>query len=178
MFSKINFLLLASIVALLVALMVMLSTPVVASAAPMIDATNNSCLTCHEDLYYLHDTGKWYCITEHKDHCADCHEGNASTLNKGESHQGLIAHPQKNNGEKCQQCHSQDSQAHLAKFASLGGSKTIIETESYIPSRLVTTGLPKVSEPDRLAETRLWLVGGVFAFALWLVLVLISPMKP
>ncbi len=137
----------------------------------------NSCLTCHEDLYYLHDTGKWYCITEHKDHCVDCHEGNASVMDKKDSHQGLVAHPQQNNGEKCQECHPGDSQARLTTFASLGGYKTITDTRLYAIHEAEAGAFPIVSETT-LAEKWPWLMGGVVAFGFWLTLVLFSPMKP
>ena len=25
---------------------------------------NGTCINCHEDLYFLHDTGNWFCIRE------------------------------------------------------------------------------------------------------------------
>lgn len=152
--------------------------PAQASAARTGDPVSNSCLTCHEDLYYLHDTGKWYCITEHQDRCVNCHAGNAATLNKDESHRGLVAHPQRNSGEKCLECHPQDSQAHLDKFASVAGVSAVVEAAPYQPVAEVALGAPHVAEPNRLAGGLPWAVGGIFAFGLWLALVLLSPTKP
>lgn len=40
---------------LFVMLLVTLSLPAGASAAQAAGLTSNSCLTCHEDWYYLHD---------------------------------------------------------------------------------------------------------------------------
>jgi nitrate reductase cytochrome c-type subunit len=148
------------------------------SAAQTATPPTNSCMSCHEDLYYLHDTGKWYCITEHKDRCVNCHEGDASTLDEKASHKGLVAHPQQNNGEKCLECHPQDSGKRLATFANLGGYKTIQAVEPYVPAVAVDTAFPVVAETNALAENWPWAVFGVAAFGFWLLLVLISPMKP
>ncbi|OIN88554.1 MAG: hypothetical protein AUJ21_10815 [Anaerolineae bacterium CG1_02_58_13] len=152
--------------------------PLKVSAAQAATPPSNSCLSCHEDLYYLHDTGKWYCITEHKDRCVNCHEGDAIVLNKDASHLGLVAHPQKNNGEKCLECHPQDAEARLAKFASLGGYKTITETEPYIPPSVEASVLPIEPVMNRIAKNLPWAAGGVVLFGLWLALVLASPLKP
>jgi cytochrome c553 len=163
---------------LFVMLLAIVSVPVSVSAAQEAGAISNSCFTCHEDLYYLHDTGKYYCITEHKDRCINCHEGNANVLNKDESHFGLLAHPQKNDGAKCQQCHAADAQERLATFASLGGYKTVIEVETYVPSTDVKSGFPEGPEENQLVENWPWLAGSIALFGLWLALVFLSPQKP
>jgi len=163
---------------LFVLLLAIWSVPVSASAAQVAGTTSNSCFTCHEDLYYLHDTGKYYCITEHKDRCVNCHEGNAAVMNKDESHMGLIIHPQKDDGAKCQQCHVADTQARLATFASLGGYKPVIEAVAYVPSSKIETGFPEIYEPDPIVENWPWLVVALVFFGLWLALVFLSPQKP
>ena len=176
MFRKQNLWIFLLLTALFAAALIM--QPVRVSAAQTTDSVSNSCLTCHEDLYYLHDTGKWYCITEHKDRCVNCHAGDPTTLNKDASHLGLIAHPQQNNGEKCLQCHPQDSQERLATFAKLGGYKTMPETQPYSPSIAAKSEFPKIDETNSVSEKWQWLIGGCLAFGLWLVLVLFSPLKP
>jgi hypothetical protein len=152
--------------------------PAQASAAQAGDPVSNSCLSCHEDLYYLYDTGKWYCITEHRDRCVNCHDGNAATTNKEESHQGLIFHPQRNNGEKCLECHPQDSQTRLTRFASVAGFGEVVESAPRQPVEQVALGAPHTDESNRLVEGLPWAVGGIVAFGLWLALVLLSPTKP
>lgn len=90
MFTKINrwiFILTISLLA------VMFSLPIQVSAQVAGSSSDNSCLTCHEDLYYTHDTGKMYCLTAHTDHCAGCHDGNPTSMKKEESHLGLLPHP-------------------------------------------------------------------------------------
>jgi hypothetical protein len=176
MLPKLNRWIFVVLAILFVATLVLRPAP--ASAAQTVTPPTNSCLTCHEDLYYLHDMGKWYCITEHKDRCVNCHEGDATAMNKDESHQGLIIHPQQNNGDKCQQCHPQDSAARLAKFASLGGYKTVQETEPYVPPSTEATAFPESPSINQFAENWPWVVGGCLAFGLWLLLVLFSPLKP
>lgn len=152
--------------------------PAQGSSAHFNQPVTNSCLTCHEDLYYLHDTGKWYCIAEHKEHCIDCHEGDPATLNKEASHHELAAHPQANNGEKCQECHPQDAAAHLAKFASLGGYSEISQPVSYTPAQPISLGAPEVTKTNGMLERLPWVLGGAVLFVLWLILVLFSPTKP
>lgn len=164
------------IVALTTTLFVVLSQfiilPVEASAAPLADSGTNSCLTCHEDLYYLHDMGKYYCLTVHADRCVNCHQGNPAVVNEEASHQGLIAYPQRENGQKCSQCHTQDAQARLDEFASVAGYKSIIKASPYTPATEVTGGFPVVSEPNSFRNRLPWLAGTITLFGLWLVLVL------
>ena len=76
MLIKLNQWIVALATTLLVVLSLLLSLPTQVSAAPVADLSSNSCLTCHEDLYYLHDMGKAYCLTEHADRCVNCHQGN------------------------------------------------------------------------------------------------------
>jgi hypothetical protein len=181
MLTKTNRWTLALIAVLLVTAPTLLSKPNYAFAAQtktVVSTTSSSCFTCHEDLYYLHDMGKSYCVTEHKDRCVNCHEGNANVMNKDESHLGLIAYPQKDDGAKCQQCHTQDAQVRLAKFASLGGYKTVIEAGPYTPSITASSGFPDIPEVNPIVENWPWLAGAFVLFGLWLRLVLFSPLKP
>lgn len=139
---------------------------------------SNSCLNCHEDLYYLHDTGKHYCIADMKDRCTNCHAGNAAAVNKDKSHLGLIAYPQKDDGAKCQECHAEDSNARLVTFASMGGYKLVVEAALMTPVSPVAAGFPEIPESNQIVEYLPWVAVAVVIFGLWLALVLISPQKP
>ena len=165
-------------ITVLVVLSLLLGSPERISAAPFANTGSNSCLTCHEDLYYLHDTGKYYCLTEHADRCVNCHQGNPTVLNETASHEGLIAYPQQGNGQKCSQCHPQDTQARLDTFASLAGYKPVIKASPYTPAAEATSGFPPVSEPNPLLQSLPWVAGAFILFGLWLTLVLFSPRKP
>jgi hypothetical protein len=55
--------------ALLIVLFAMLSLPARASAEKTTDAMENSCLSCHEDLYNF--MTRVNTITEHKDRCVN-----------------------------------------------------------------------------------------------------------
>ena len=178
MLTKNNRWIFAFAAASLVALFVILSLPVPVSAAQGTDSKPNSCLTCHEDLYYLQDLGKYYCITEHKDRCVNCHEGNAAVMNKAEAHLDLIAYPQKDNGAKCRECHEQDSEARLAKLASSGGFAKVVEADTYVPFREITSGFSDIQKVDPLIENWPWMVGAFILFVFWLILVFFSPQKP
>jgi hypothetical protein len=157
----------------------LLSLPTQASAAQPADTFENSCLTCHEDLYYLHDSGKLYCLTAHTDRCIGCHTGNADTMKKEESHLGLIAHPQENNGAKCKECHTmQDVQVRLTKFEDKGGFDEVIEPAAYSPAVESESGFPDLADVNPIIENWKWATGAFILFGLWLVLVLGSPLKP
>lgn len=181
MFTRTNSLIFAGLAIFIVMGLAMLSMPDDASAAPaMTNPTANSCLSCHEDLYYLHDTGCWYCMTDaHRDRCADCHEGNSGVMNKEESHLGLIVHPQENDGAKCRECHTDDAQVRVDAFASAnGGFATVIKAEPYVPSEEAAGGFPSRQEESTLVKNWGWAAGAIVLFGFWLALVLLSPQRP
>jgi hypothetical protein len=174
MLTKTNRWIFVLTVSLLVVLTAIFSLPVQASAQTA-GTSNNTCLTCHEDLYYLHDSGKLCCITVHANHCAGCHEGNPTSMKKEESHLGLLAHPQENNGAKCLECHEQEEvPTRMVKFEANGGFDKVIKTEAYLPCEEVDTDFPKVKE----IKNWKWLLGASAFLGLWLALIFFSPQKP
>lgn len=94
---------------------------------------DENCRTCHEDLYYLHDTGKWYCLCEIPPTCIDCHGGQPVTLDEALAHAGLIANPLQNRATACQACHPEEHEERLAKFTRLAGG-SVIAGDSPPPS--------------------------------------------
>ena len=161
----------------LVGIMVIVVFPIQASASQILSQdplNNSSCYSCHEDLYYLHDTGKAYCLTVHKDHCVNCHSGNPKVMDKDHSHLELIAYPQKDDGAKCQECHTQDAQTRLATFASMGGYKEVVEAIPYTPDNIVEVGFPELHEATPAVEKLPFILGAFVLFGLWLTLVLWS----
>jgi len=163
---------------LFVAFLAMRNVPLPVSAAQETAPVSNSCLSCHEDLYYLHDLGKFYCITTHADRCAGCHEGNANAIKTETAHAGLINHPQANNGTRCQECHApRVAQTRLFKFASVGGFDSVIQANAYTPFGEASGNFPDVPETNPLLENLAWLAGALVLFGLWLMLVLFSPQK-
>lgn len=174
-----RWILILSVPVVLVEMFALLILPVRASAAQAPQPVTNSCLTCHEDLYYLYDSGKLYCLTDHTDRCTNCHEGNAAVMKEEEAHIGLVTHPQENNGEKCLECHSaQVTKERLAIFASEGGFDTVIKAEAYTPSTETATDFPDLQKTNPFFEKLPWLAGASVFFGFWLVLVLFSPLKP
>lgn len=168
----------ALLATLLVVSFAVMSMPDQASAAPSTDEVSNSCLSCHEDQYYLHDTGCWYCLTAHKDRCAGCHEGNPAAVKAEGAHLGMILHPQENNGEKCLDCHTaEDAQMRLVEFESIKGFDTVIRPVAYVPAEPAAAGFPEIAEPSPLKNLP-WVVGGIALFGFWLTLVLMSSQKP
>ena len=100
---------------------------------------NSSCINCHEDQYYLHDTGSWYCLNETKVGCPECHRGHRDMVNKECAHEGLIANPLVNDAAVCQGCHPDDYQARVQNYASIAGIRpTPHHHLSYTPSTSIS----------------------------------------
>ena len=93
-----------------------------------------TCFNCHQNLYALHDTGKWYCMCGTKARCSFCHGGVVGEVDMDAAHEGVIANPVRDNAAVCQSCHPQDYEEHVAKFIALGGiSPTPLPEPTYNP---------------------------------------------
>ena len=98
---------------------------------------DTACKTCHEDQYYLYDSGKWYCLNETKVGCTECHGGNPGSATKECAHQGLIASPLANDAAVCQDCHPDDYLSKVQTFASVAGIRpTPRPYSTYTPQQL------------------------------------------
>ncbi len=131
--------------------------------------SSSACMSCHEDQYYLYDTGRWYCVTEAQERCVNCHTGNVDTLNKQEAHTGLIANPLSDGGQHCQTCHAQDTETYIQNVTSQTGYHAPLEVEPYIP--LAANALPLSSLLSSEQTTPFWFAPAaivVFLFWLWL----------
>jgi cytochrome c553 len=102
-----------------VAQAIMVTTPTQAQDEIHPDAA--TCVACHENLYLLHDSGKWYCLCETQVHCTQCHGGRTDTMDEDLAHEGMLANPLENNAAICQDCHPDDYQVQVKKFASIAG---------------------------------------------------------
>lgn len=109
-----------------------------------------SCLACHENLYYLHDTGNWYCIEESPMGCVDCHGGNPAALNKDDAHFDRAAHPVINQDvQKCYQCHPGQADVRIGLFDEAAGISEVRVAVPYQPvERDGAMGFP-ILESDR-----------------------------
>lgn len=109
--------------------------PVQASAEPVAGSGDSSCLTCHEDRYYQHDTGNYYCLTEAASRCVDCHAGNPDAADEKTAHAGLIIHPILNGDiSRCETCHGADAQAHVDIFAARAGFSESVLVAATAPA--------------------------------------------
>lgn len=130
-----------------------------------------SCMSCHESLYLLYDTGKYYCFCGTRARCTYCHSGVLGALDKETAHQGLIAHPIQDNAGVCQSCHPDDYQQRMEKFAAQGGVRPtpIVAIYTSPPASSATNELlqPRHIEPWRAAGYGCLLVGftGLVFFA-------------
>lgn len=105
-----------------------------ALAEPLAQVNDGSkCVTCHEDLYYLHDTGKAFCLQDSPMRCIDCHGGNPDATTKEEAHFNREAHPIINDdNKKCYECHPASAEERTLLFDKLAGINPVIVAEPCI----------------------------------------------
>ena len=143
---------------ILLLLLVTFSTPTTVRAdGPT--PNNGTCVTCHEDLYFLHDTGNWFCLKESPMACVDCHGGDPNTLDKDLAHTKRAPHPIINEDvTKCQQCHPEQCTERVALFDKAAGISNVLVAAPYTPSyasQVLEKGFPPA---DQKAEgTNRWL---------------------
>ena len=118
----------------LILLLVTFSTPTAVRADdPTPD--NGNCITCHEDLYFLHDTGNWFCLKESPMSCVDCHGGDPNTLEKDLAHTKSAAHPILNDDvTKCMQCHPEKCNERVGIFDQTAGISEVLVAVPYTPA--------------------------------------------
>lgn len=107
--------------AALVSLACAANAPAVQAQAPTPDFDDGSCVACHENLYYLYDTGKWHCLCDATPSCVHCHGGQPGVLEEDLAHAGMIVNPLQNDAAICQQCHCDDCQEHVDEFLAVAG---------------------------------------------------------
>lgn len=134
-----------------------------------------ACITCHENQYYLYDTGTWYCITEARDRCVNCHAGDASALTKPEAHAGLVANPLGDGGTRCLDCHAVDAKARIQKVVGFTGYHASIPEKPYIPNQTTASGFPTALDSSDGPGASLWVIPVTLViFTTWLFLVIRS----
>ena len=129
----------------------LLAVPVQAQARIPLQASDGSkCVTCHEDLYYLHDTGKAYCLKDSPMACVNCHGGDPAVLTKEAAHFDLTAHPVINdNDRKCDECHPAEAETRLAKFRQMAGISEVKVAIPYVPAVLPVTVPAEKHQPEK-----------------------------
>ncbi|MBI2334025.1 MAG: hypothetical protein HYU84_18015 [Chloroflexi bacterium] len=114
-------------------LLISFSMPITANA----DAgtpDNGKCISCHEDLYLLHDTGNWYCLNEAPMSCVGCHGGNPTSVVKEAAHMNRASHPIINEDvSKCQECHPEECDERVEIFRQRAGISTVFVAVPYTP---------------------------------------------
>ena len=149
MYSKKTFTLLATITSFTVLMLLVLATPAQAQEGTE-KVDNGNCITCHEQLYYLHDTGNWFCICESPMRCVDCHGGNPAATTEETAHYDRSAHPVINEDiSRCETCHVEEC---ADRVNTLDKKVRISEVKeaTYIPVSSVsnpTESLPAANEP-------------------------------
>jgi hypothetical protein len=114
---------------------------------PVVD--HGTCIKCHEDLYFLYDTGNWFCIRESPMRCVDCHGGNPSSLKQGEAHTTREIHPVINEDvSKCQECHPEQCSERVARFDQVAGISNVLVAVPYQPATQEVVREPEPVQED------------------------------
>jgi len=110
---------LSLVVLVLVGLCIGSVTP--ARAQEALPSERSTCRICHENRYYLYDTGQWYCLCGKQRTCTDCHFGVDDAWDIEIAHESLVVNPIEHDATVCQDCHLEDAQDYIAKFAVVAG---------------------------------------------------------
>jgi hypothetical protein len=126
------------------------------------------CLSCHESLYQLYDTGKSFCLCAERMTCTCCHGGNPESVIEAEAHQGMVLNPVHEDAAPCQKCHPDDADAHIEKFAAVAGFRAFHATRAPAPAaaELSETETAAPAYPLQWLEAWQWTGLGALALAL------------
>jgi hypothetical protein len=134
MFTKKSFVLISLLIGVTLTLTILANTAPAQARAPLQSEDGSKCITCHENLYYLHDTGKSYCLKDAPMACVDCHGGDPTALTQEAAHFKRAAHPVINaNDKKCYDCHPVEADTRLDKFRQVAGIKKVLVVAPYQP---------------------------------------------
>ena len=116
-------------------------------------APDSKCRTCHENLYYLHDSGQWCCFSERERTCTGCHGGNSDMVDVELAHEGLVANPIVENPAVCQDCHPDDYPDRIQRFSQAAGIEpTPLRAPTRTPLAPAWTGSTGGGPPSPLLE--------------------------
>lgn len=133
-----------------------------ASAQEPTPENDANCVSCHDDQYYLYDSGKYFCLCEAPMHCVYCHGGRVDSYEKEIAHEGLVLYPTRDQAQRCQTCHEEDYMSRIVKFDAIAGisptSQVVITATPVEPAAITTAPAPAAPlftvrrlEPWRLA---------------------------
>jgi hypothetical protein len=127
-------------------------------STPKVD--HGTCIKCHEDLYFLHDTGNWFCIRESPMRCVDCHGGDPTSLKQEEAHINRKAHPIINEDvSKCQECHPAECDERVTKFDQVAGISDVLVAVPYQPKPVPAAGQTLITPVTGSTKYFNWISG-------------------
>jgi cytochrome c553 len=124
----------------------------------------STCLSCHESLYYLYDTGKWFCVAKAPMACVNCHGGDPTATDQTAAHQHLETHPVINgDATTCQQCHPEDCAERVQQFDRMAGISQNIRVAVSTQPQAAAAPQPIVQSSAFAFDPVivLWSLGGV-----------------
>jgi hypothetical protein len=121
-------------------------------------ADHGTCIKCHENLYFLYDTGNWFCIRESPMRCVDCHGGDPSSLKQEVAHANRKAHPIINEDvSKCQECHPAECDERVMEFDQVAGISNVLVAVPYQPRSIVNSEQSQQMQPGEPTDYPGWI---------------------
>ncbi len=120
------------------------------ASSPVQVNDGSKCVTCHEELYYSHDTGKAFCLSDSPMSCVDCHGGDPTAVTKETAHFDRNAHPIINDDDKkCYECHPAQAAERVQTFEKVAGVNQVLVAQPCIiePQEVLTPAKTPASMP-------------------------------
>ncbi len=150
-------------ISLLIGVMLMLSAiihPVTVFAQDE-SQPDNGCINCHENLYFLHDTGKWFCICAEQMTCTCCHGGNPETNDEATAHQGMELYPVDGENQVCLNCHETDSTERIETFVNVAGTEPFHSQTTSRRAALPETHVDQLANSGQIQALEPWQIIGL-----------------
>jgi len=137
-----------------------LNTPAQAQSIPT-KGSEDKCMNCHEDLYFLHDTGNWFCIRESPMRCVDCHGGDPKAVTQETAHPNRTAHPVSNEDvSKCKECHPEECNERVEFFDQTAGISQVRVAAPYTAAYPTKSVINRTTDASQTEEQP----GGLLVF--------------
>lgn len=160
---------------ILIGLAILVTPTALAHAQEPTPENDANCVACHTHEYYLYDNGNYFCLCEAPMHCVYCHGGRTDSMVEAEAHQGLVLYPTRDQAERCQECHPEDTMERVVTFETVAGVSTpqAIITATAAPAAGLVVQQPPAGPLQRIIQLETWRLIGLGGAAIALCAIII-----
>jgi hypothetical protein len=143
-------------IAILITPSVKLSRVHAQEATPLVDY--GTFIKSHEDLYFMHDAGNWFCIRKSPMWRVGCHGGDPSSIKKEGAHAIRKVHPVLNKDiPKVQECYPEECEGRVVKFDKVTGNSEVLLAIPYQTKPVHAAEEPLVAAIAKPDEYPAWI---------------------